>query len=188
MFFTAVVNVQQLNIFSLDTFVVLCPVVAWIASVLTFVYCLIIVFQTFLGSYRPERLKRQSQEASQGMLVAAIVRAVLVVGIFFFPNVLGHYILRPAMASVFPSFTGGDYLGQTISVWHGFNTEVWMTIGVIVLGTFIYIFLRYWKNIYKLLTTNWTIDNLYNDTLEQMEEGAALVTSFYIPASLRHHV
>src|SRR5699024_4622470 len=108
MFFTAVVNVQQLNIFSLDTFGVLSPVFAWIASVLTFVYCLIIVFQTFLGSYRPERLERQSQEASPGMLIAPIVLAVLVVGIFFFPNVLGHYIIRPAMASVFPSFTGGD--------------------------------------------------------------------------------
>src|SRR5699024_3979695 len=101
MFFTAVVKVQQLNIFSLDTFGVLFPVIAWIASVFTFVYCLIIVFQTFLGSYRPERLERQSQEASPGMLIAPIVRAVLVVGIFFFPNVLGHYIIRPAMASVF---------------------------------------------------------------------------------------
>src|SRR5699024_11885802 len=104
----------QLNIFSLDTFGVLFPVIAWIASVFTFVYCLIIVFQTFLGPYRPERLERQSQEASPGVLVAPIVLAVFVVGIFFFPNVLGLFILRPAMASVFPSFTGGDYLGQTI--------------------------------------------------------------------------
>src|SRR5690625_7935714 len=122
------------------------------------------------------------------MLVAPIVLAVLVVGIFFFPNVLGHYILRPAMSSVFPSFTGGDYLGQTISAWHGFNTEVWMTIGVIILGTFIYMFLRYWKSVYKLFLTNLTLDNLYNHTQEQMEKGSAVFTSFYITGSLRHYL
>src|SRR5699024_5055832 len=32
MFFTAVVNVQNLNIFSMETFGVLFPVVAWVAS------------------------------------------------------------------------------------------------------------------------------------------------------------
>src|SRR5690625_6806300 len=122
------------------------------------------------------------------MLIAPIVLAILVVGIFFFPNVLGHYIIRPAMASVFPSFTGGDYLGQTISAWHGFNTEVWMTIGVIVLGSFLYMFLRYWKNVYKLFPANLTLDNLYNHTLEQMEKGSAVFTSFYMTGSLRHYL
>src|SRR5699024_12594509 len=50
MFFTAVLSVRELNIFSLDTFGVLFPVIAWTASVFTFVYCLIIVFKTFFGT------------------------------------------------------------------------------------------------------------------------------------------
>src|SRR5690625_7708821 len=72
-----------------------------------------------------------------------------------------------------------------LSAWHGFNTEVWMTIGVIILGTFIYMFLRYWKSVYKLFPTNLTLDNLYNHTQEQMEKGSAVFTSFYMTGSLR---
>src|SRR5699024_4618772 len=47
MFFTAVLQIKDLQLFSLDAFGSIFPVVAWIASVFTFVYCLIIVFQTF---------------------------------------------------------------------------------------------------------------------------------------------
>lgn len=188
MFFTAVLNIQQLNIFSLDTFGVLIPVVAWVASIFTFVYCMIIVFQTFFGPYHEERLERQSHEASFGMLIAPLILAAFVVGIFFFPNVLGHYIIRPAMASIFPAFQGEAYLGQTISAWHGFTTEIWMTIGVIVIGTFLYVFLRYWKGVYKLFPSNWTLDTLYNNTLEKMENSASAITSFYMTGLLRHYL
>src|SRR5690625_3141849 len=40
MFFTAMLNVQKLNIFSLDTLGTLFPIIAWVASLFTFVYCL----------------------------------------------------------------------------------------------------------------------------------------------------
>lgn len=188
MFFAAVVNVQNLNIFSMDTFGVLFPVIAWIASVLTFVYCMIIVFQTFFGPYQLERLERQSHEAAAGMLVAPVTLAVLVVAIFFFPNVLGHYVLRPAMASVFPTFADGDYLGQTISAWHGFNAEIWMTIGVIFFGVILYLSRDYWKGVYNLFPEQWSLDHLYNNSLEQMEKLSTGFTTSYMTGSLRHYL
>ncbi|HLR66880.1 MAG TPA: Na+/H+ antiporter subunit A [Virgibacillus sp.] len=188
MFFTAVLHVRKLDIFAMDTFGILFPVIAWIASCFTFIYCMIIVWQTFFGPYRREKLERKSREASPGMLIAPVTLALFVVGIFFFPNVLGDYILKPAMASVFPSFQSDNYLRQPISPWHGFNTELMMTIGILIIGTLLYMSRRYWKGIYNLVPDSWTLDNLYNNTLTQMEAGSSFITSFYMTGYLRHYL
>src|SRR5699024_9980728 len=174
--------------FAMDTFGILFPVIAWIASCFTFIYCMIIVWQTFFGPYRREKLERKSREASPGMLIAPVTLALFVVGIFFFPNVLGDYILKPAMASVFPSFQSDNYLRQPISPWHGFNTELMMTIGILIIGTLLYMSRRYWKGIYNLVPDSWTLDNLYNNTLTQMEAGSSFITSFYMTGYLRHYL
>lgn len=184
MFFEAVVNVSQSGIFSLHVSKVLFPVVAWIASVFTFIYCMIIVFKTFLGPYQPEKLDHEAHEAPIGMLISPIILAILVVGIFFFPNVLGDYLLRPAMASILPSIEL-EGIVKPISAWHGFNAALLMTIGVIVIGTLLYLSIRRWKGIYSLLPEKWTLDNLYNNSLIQMEKGSNRITSFYMTGYLR---
>lgn len=186
MFFEAVVNVSQSGIFSLHVSKVLFPVVAWVASVFTFIYCMIIVFKTFLGPYQPEKLDHEAHEAPIGMLISPIVLAILVVGIFFFPNVLGDYLLRPAMASILPSIEL-EGIVKPISAWHGFNTALLMTIGVIVIGTLLYLSIRRWKGIYSLLPEKWTLDNLYNNSLIQMEKGSNRITSFYMTGYLRSY-
>lgn len=186
MFFEAVVNVSQSGIFSLHVSKVLFPVVAWVASVFTFIYCMIIVFKTFLGPYQPEKLDHEAHEAPIGMLISPIILAILVIGIFFFPNILGDYLLRPAMASILPSIEL-EGIVKPISAWHGFNTALLMTIGVIVIGTLLYLSIRRWKGIYSLLPEKWTLDNLYNNSLIQMEKGSNRITSFYMTGYLRSY-
>ncbi|GIP60673.1 Na+/H+ antiporter subunit A [Paenibacillus woosongensis] len=186
MFFQAVVSVSQSGIFSLHVSKVLFPVVAWVASVFTFIYCMIIVFKTFLGPYQPEKLDHEAHEAPAGMLISPIILAVLVVGIFFFPNVLGDYLLRPAMASILPSIELEGMI-EPISAWHGFNPALWMTLGVIAVGTLMYLSIRRWKGIYSLLPENWTLDNLYNNSLIQMEKISNRITSFYMTGYLRSY-
>lgn len=192
MFFTSVLNIAQLNIFSLDTWGTLFPVVAWTASVFTFVYCLIIVFKTFFGEYKGRHLEGNPSEHKQveppmGMLVSPLILGVFIVGIFFFPNVIGKYIIFPAMGSIFPTFNlqAADF---PISAWHGFNTELWMTIGIIVLGTLLYLTLRYWRRIYRLFPDTRSLDALYNHTLGGMERGAARVTKGYMTGFLRDYL
>lgn len=186
MFFQAVVSVSQSGIFSLHVSKVLFPVVAWVGSVFTFIYCMIIVFKTFLGPYQPEKLDHEAHEAPAGMLISPIILAVLVVGIFFFPNVLGDYLLRPAMASILPSIELEGMI-EPISAWHGFNPALWMTLGVIAVGTLMYLSIRRWKGIYSLLPENWTLDNLYNNSLIQMEKISNRITSFYMTGYLRSY-
>ena len=78
------------------------PVIAWIASVFTFIYCMILVFKTFTGKYQPEKLEKEAHEAPIGMLIPPIILASLVIVIFFFPNVLSRYLLEPALIAILP--------------------------------------------------------------------------------------
>src|SRR5690625_1233869 len=110
MFFTAVLHISELNIFSLDSLGILFPIVAWTASILTFVYCLIIVFKTFLGENKQEKLDKSSYETPKGMLIAPIILGILVIGIFFIPNVIGNYLIHPAMVSIFSTVFLDEYL------------------------------------------------------------------------------
>jgi len=189
MFFDAMINVRHLEFFSIGAWGTLFPVVAWIASIFTFVYSMIIVFQTFFGEHQPDRLDRKAHEAPIGMLIAPSVLAILVVSIFFFPNIIGNYLIRPAMAAIYPSLTKVDDLTPHISAWHGWNyTPLLLTLGVIVVGFLLYRFLRYWRSVYGVFPQRWSLDTLYNSTLKRMESGATTLTNFYMSGHLRDYL
>jgi multicomponent Na+:H+ antiporter subunit A len=103
MFFTAVKNASQMSAFQMDSFGLLIPIIAWIASVFTFVYSMILVFKTFRGKKRTEKLGREVHEAPLGMLIPPLILALLVILIFFFPNLLSQYLLKPAWTAVLPN-------------------------------------------------------------------------------------
>ncbi|WKA58183.1 Na+/H+ antiporter subunit A [Planococcus shenhongbingii] len=184
MFFTASLNAVSLPIFSADTWGWIIPVVAWTASALTFVYCMIIVFKTFFGKHKPEKLDKRPAEPSIGMLIPPAILSLLIVGLFFFPNLLGDHLLRPALNGVLPGITGA---APHITAWHGFNTELWMTIGIVVAGSLLFIFLRHWKKIYALLPEDWTFNVFYNKLLESVEDNSSLLTNRYMTGYLPHY-
>ncbi|WP_318617874.1 Na+/H+ antiporter subunit A [Sporosarcina sp. YIM B06819] len=188
MFFETVLNARHLDIFAMGTWGTLFPVVAWIASILTFVYSMIIVFKTFLGQHQPARLDKVPHEAPVGMLIAPSILAILVIGIFFFPNLIGNNILRPAMAAVYPPFEGAEGLVPHISAWHGFNMPLLMTIGVVIVGSLLYLFLRYWRSVYTIAPLSWSLDSLYNGMLVQTEKGSTFLTRFYMTGYLRDYL
>lgn len=84
MFFTGMINVLSLDIFNFETFGALFPVLAWVGSIFTFVYSMILVFKTFTGKYQPEKLEKKPHEAPIGMLISPIILASLVVIFGFF--------------------------------------------------------------------------------------------------------
>ena len=87
-----------------------------------------------MGNLQPEKLDKPIHEAPIGMLISPMILAALVIGIFLFPNLLGQYILQPAMSSIYPTFGDSADLTPKISAWHGVNPELLMTIGVIIVG------------------------------------------------------
>ncbi len=187
MFFEAMLFARHFDELSIGALATLIPVIAWIASVFTFVYSMIIVFQTFFGAHQPARLDREAHEAPIGMLVSPIVLVCFVVGIFFFPNVIGKWILQPAMASIYPALEGAPGLVPRIAAWHGFNATLALTVGVVVVGALLYRYLQYWRGIYTASPLNWNLDTLYTNTLAKLGSGSEALTNRYMTGYLKDY-
>lgn len=184
MFFTSALHAVNLPAFGADTWGWIIPVIAWTASVLTFVYCMIIVFQTFFGKHDAKKLDKKAVEPSFGMLVSPAILSVIIVGLFFVPNLLGDHLLKPALNGVLPGITGA---APHIEAWHGFIPELWMTIAIIIFGSALYKYRRYWTGIYKLLPSNWTFNTFYNNSLGALERNSLSLTSTYMTGHLPHY-
>ena len=188
MFFTGVLHSSELGIFGMGTWGMLFPVIAWGASVFTFVYCMVLLFKTFGGEHKPELLSKPAQEPPLGMLAAPAILAVLVVAIFFFPNILSRHILEPAFVSVVPSFAEAGGLGKEISAWHGFNKELLMTIGVILAGFLLYRLLHKWEKVYLYYPKALTLNSMYNGGLQVLESISGIVTKKYMTGFTRDYL
>lgn len=188
MFFTASLQAGSMNIFSMDTWGPLFPIIAWTGSVFTFVYSMFIVFRTFLGPYRRERLEKTPHEASLGMLISPIVLCAIIITLFFVPNGLNHYLLAPAMHSILPSYQGMEGLIPHISAWHGFNPELLMTAGVAMIGALLARMYRAWQDVYELFPASRSLDRGYQWLLAGSEIGSKKVTNLYMTGFLRHYL
>lgn len=184
MFFTATLNVLNMNIFHADSIGILIPVIAWIASVFTFIYSMILFFKTFRGKYKPERLDKAVHEAPLGMLISPMVLACFVIAIFLFPNFFAKYLFNPAFASILPNIEYHIEIHQ----WHGFTSEFMMTIGVVLLGTLLYKSLKKWYRVYSLYPQFLTLNHFYDLSIEKMELVSRKLTDKYMTGYVRHYL
>uniref|UniRef100_UPI00403F23C6 Na+/H+ antiporter subunit A n=1 Tax=Paenibacillus sp. FSL K6-2441 TaxID=2954679 RepID=UPI00403F23C6 len=187
MFFAAVNEVTQAGIFGLSNIGFIFPLLAWVASIFTFVYCMLFIFKTFGGSFRPERLMKEVHEAPLGMLISPIVLGVLVILIFFFPNVLGKYILTPALNAVLPMMSVTAY-DLKISAWHGPNLELLMTVGVILFGLLLFRTAKRWVPAIRSFPQRLTLNHWFNQGLDGTEKLSRSLTNRYMTGSLRHYL
>lgn len=185
MFFTAMLNVKEFDIFSIQSVANLFPIIAWIASIFTFVYSMMIVFQTFFGPYR-EQPTANAKEPPFGMLLAPITLGLFVVLIFFFPNTLSKWILKPAVQSIYPEFDV-QTIGN-IMWWHGFNQELMMTIGVILFGIIVYLLRSYLKKVFILFPRSFSFDNFYHLILDTVDKTSKKITDFYMTGYLKNYL
>lgn len=188
LFFTAVLNASNMDFFNMSTMGALLPIVAWVASVFTFIYCMILVFKTFRGKNKVVKTDRKIHEAPIGMLISPLILGLLVIFIFFFPNEVSYYLLKPAWSAILPTLAQAGELDIKISAWHGWNTELFMTLGVIGLGTILYVYLRYWFRLYRFYPQYITLNNFYNFGLEKMEESSRRVTNRYMTGFIRDYL
>lgn len=184
MFFTAVLNATSLDIFNMQTWGLLFPIIAWVAAVFTFIYSMIIVFKTFMGKYQPEKLDKKPHEAPIGMLLPPIILASLVVVFGFFPNLLSSSLIEPALASIFP----GEEFDVHIAMWHGLNPELMMSIGVVLLGTLMFWTLKKWGHFYEIFPQKLALNHFYNSGLKNLDNGSEKFTRFYMTGFIRDYL
>ncbi|EGL82285.1 monovalent cation/H+ antiporter, subunit 1 [Caldalkalibacillus thermarum TA2.A1] len=188
MFFTAVLRAAQLDIFNMETWGLLFPVIAWVASVFTFIYSMILLFKTFTGKYQPEKLDKKPHEAPVGMLVSPVILGSLVIILGFFPNVLSHTLLKPAMVSILPMLLETiDHFGVHIYMWHGFNAELMMTIGVVAAGAVLYRVMFKGESIYERLRQTDPLNHIYDSALAGLIKGSIAITRVQMTGLLRDY-
>lgn len=189
MFFTAVLNAGKMNIFSMQTWGSLFPLLAWIASVFTFIYSMRLLFKTFTGKLRMDQLSKKPHEASLGMLLPPFVLASLAVVFGLFPNLLSYSLIEPAMASVLPGqLAEGEKFLVSISFWHGWTAEIFMTLGVVAVGTFLYVFGHRGRRVYGLIPEKFALNRLYDQGLRILEQLSSRWTSAYMTGSVRSYL
>jgi multicomponent Na+:H+ antiporter subunit A len=189
MFFTGMINVTKMDIFSMETWGLLFPVLAWIASIFTFLYSMVLVFKTFTGPVQLEKLEKKPHEAPLGMLISPIILGSLVVIFGFFPNLLSYTLIEPAVESIMPSLLSeGEKFEVHITFWHGFTPELMMTIGVIALGVIGYLTLGKWRKIYDFFPKKLALNKFYDASLSGMERYSNTFTRFYMTGFIRDYL
>ncbi|TXC91251.1 Na+/H+ antiporter subunit A [Metabacillus litoralis] len=189
MFFTSMIRIIEMDVFNVETLGLLFPIIAWIGSIFTFIYSMVLVFKTFTGKYQPEKLEKKPHEAPIGMLISPIILASLVIIFFFFPNILAYTIIEPAMASIIPALLGDEkHFHVHIYAWHGFTIELFMTIGVFALGVLGYFFLRKWRGVYKLVPEKLALNKGYDAALYTLDKSTFKITRFYMTGFIRDYL
>jgi multicomponent Na+:H+ antiporter subunit A len=189
MFFSGMVRIAEFNLFHFDTWGILFPVVAWIASIFTFIYCMIIVFKTFTGRLQPERLEKTPHEAPFGMLVPPVILVSLVVIFGIFPNILSHSLIEPTIASIMPTLLKeNEVFGVHITFWHGPTIELFMTLGVVILGIVLFRTRSSWQKIYHLFPEKLTLNKFYDSMLEVSGRLALRFNEWYMNGSIRNYL
>ncbi|BAC13947.1 NADH dehydrogenase [Oceanobacillus iheyensis HTE831] len=189
LFFTGMLNATEYGIFNLETMGYIIPIVAWIASVFTFLYCMIMFFRTFTGKFDGSKLKVDHvHEAPIGMLISPVILGILVILFGLFPNVLAYSLIEPAMAGILPGILNpGEFFNVHITHWHGFIPELFMTIGVIVLGVILYLSMSKWQKTAFYLGERDIFNYAYDYGYDGLIKGSQWITRIQMTGRLRDY-
>ncbi|SDH66100.1 multisubunit sodium/proton antiporter, MrpA subunit (TC 2.A.63.1) [Planococcus glaciei] len=189
MFLTAMLAIAEFDLFSMDVWGILFPVLAWIGSVFTFVYSFYFVFHTFAGKHKPEELPKHAHEAPIGMLVSPAILAVSVIAIFFIPNVVGDWLVKPAVLAIQPfMYSNPEEIDIHVSAWHGANTEFFMTLGIFAIGALLFWSFRKWKQAYDAFPDSVSLNRLYDSFMYLSDGGANRFSAVYMTGFIRSYL
>lgn len=189
LFFTAMVNVKEFGVFNVETWGILLPIVAWIASIFTFLYCVILFARTFTGKFQPDKLSvKEVREAPFGMLFSPFVLGVLVIVFGLFPNVLSYSLIEPAMHGILAGILQpGEQFVVHIRHWHGFNMELLMTIGVIVVGIILFLTMKKWSQSAIYQKERDIFNYVYDSGYDGLIKGSQILTRVQMTGMLRDY-
>ena len=189
LFLTSMLALRDFDLFNFASWGIIFPVVAWIASVFTFIYSFYFVFKTFTGKRKSKSLPVEPKEAPAGMLIAPVILAVLVVVIFYIPNIVGKALVNPAVVAMQSGlYNNPSEVPVHVSAWHGWTPELLMTIGIIGLGTMMFLTMRKWQPLYNLQPDFLSLNGLYDSLMAAGEKGMNRLSRLYMTGVLRTYL
>ncbi len=160
------------------------PYIAVFGSIFTFVYSTYLFVGVFLKQKGKEPTYDASvKEAPLGMLLspAILVLGVIVIGIF--PNAFNGTFIAHAATSIV-----GSSAVETIQFWHGLNTPFLMSLTVVLLGTILFVTLKRWEQVYKIVPGKIQLNHAYNWSIKALDDLPKRITNFYMRGSLRNYM
>lgn len=143
MFLESFVHLSSINAPTLSTLSYIFLFVAWIASVITFVYSMLLFFRPFTGKQKPWLQPKRATHTPLGMAFSPIILIVLVIASGLFPNLFANRLITPAIHSVKTTLNPSYELH--LSLWHGFTPALWLTIAIVAVGTVLAVTYLKWK-------------------------------------------
>jgi len=187
-FFSAMLNVRNFEAFDVGSLGFLFPLIAWIASIFTFLYSLIMFFHTFRGKFEPSNYERNVHEAPIGMLISPIILVVLVIVFGLFPNLLSYSIIEPAKQAILPTvLPEGEQFVVDIKIWHGINTELLMTLGVVLIASFLFYLMHRWMKLAIYNRERDPFNWFYDNALTGLTSGSQWITRLQMTGLLRDY-
>ncbi|MDF9839443.1 MULTISPECIES: Na+/H+ antiporter subunit A [unclassified Paenibacillus] len=189
MFFTSVLNIREFDILNAGFWLQLFAVIAWLASVFTFVYSMILVFKTFGGKLQKEKLDKVPHEAPLGLLLSPVILVSLTLVLAFFPDLVAVTLIEPAMASIHTGLLAPEVAFEvSIHFWHGWTPEIFMTLGVIAAGLLLYKGYTRLRVLDRETRGRNTLNRVYDASLQLLEMGSRRITNAYMTGSNRHYL
>ncbi|WP_338553201.1 Na+/H+ antiporter subunit A [Paenibacillus sp. KS-LC4] len=189
MFFTAVLGIMEMDVMNMQSIGAVFPVIAWVASIFTFGYSMVLLFRTFTGPAQFEKLAKKPHEAPFGLLLSPVVLASLAVVFGLFPNLLAYSLIEPAMAAIHPGLLlPGDRFVVSIHMWHGWTAELYMTMGVVAAGMMVYRFHQRLRVLHQPLFYRATLNAAYDKGIGLLHGGSRRLTNRYMTGSIRHYL
>lgn len=190
LFLTSMLALKDFELFNFSTWGIVFPVLAWIASVFTFVYSFYFVFKTFAGKRKGEILEVELKEAPVGMLISPVILAILVVVIFFIPNMVGSTFVNPAVVAMQSGlYSNPSDVGVHVSAWHGHVTpELLMTLGIVILGAVLFLTMPKWQKVYDLQPQSFTLNAIYDSLMVAAEKSMNRLSRLYMTGILRTYL
>ncbi|WP_172373153.1 Na+/H+ antiporter subunit A [Sporosarcina jiandibaonis] len=189
LFLTSMLALRDFELFNFATWGIIFPIVAWVASVFTFVYSFYFVFKTFAGKRKMQSLPKEPKETSLGMLLSPVVLAAIVVVIFFIPNLIGKMFVKPAVVAMQSGlYNHPDEVTVNVSAWHGWSPELMMTLGIIALGAFLFLTMSKWQKLYDIQPQYFSLNALYDTLMVFGESGMNRLSRFYMTGLIRTYL
>lgn len=186
MFFTGMLRATEADFFSANSIGFMLPIIAWIASIFTFLYCLIMFVKTFLGTFKEENFDQNVHEAPLGMLISPLILGSLVIVLGLFPNIVADSLIAPAVTSIVPTLTL-DNVVVDFYLWHEFNTELLMSIGVVLFGTGLFLLMKKWSKLEIYKRERDPLHWFYDKGLEGLITGSQAITKVQMTGLLRDY-
>ncbi|SDI33053.1 Na+/H+ antiporter subunit A [Natribacillus halophilus] len=186
MFFANMVELMELPFFGMGDWAIIIPIVAWTASVITFIYCAFMFYKTFMGKYDRQNYWVDVHEASPGLLLSPILLGILVIVLGLFPNILTQTLIHPSVTSILTGVSV-ELEPYNLTLWHGFEIELFMSIGVVAVGVIAFLYHRKWTR-WEIYNKERDVMNLFYDQgIDKLQDGSAAITRVQMTGRLRDY-